>query len=117
MKTSPCILIVDDETIVLDCVTRIVEGAGYRALTARDGAEALAVLRSAEVALILADIAMPEMNGYQLYEEVVRNPRWVAIPFVFLMQNIWINWKRIRELPALSNSWKKNSSLLLSLKL
>jgi DNA-binding response OmpR family regulator len=36
------------------------------------------------VDLILADIAMPRMNGYQLYERVRENPEWVTIPFVLL---------------------------------
>jgi DNA-binding response OmpR family regulator len=36
------------------------------------------------VDLILADIAMPKMNGYQLHERVTGDPRWVTIPFVFV---------------------------------
>jgi len=51
---------------------------------ANDGVEAIAVLQSQPVDLILADIAMPRMNGYQLYERVRDNPRWVAVPFLFL---------------------------------
>jgi DNA-binding response OmpR family regulator len=34
--------------------------------------------------LILADVAMPRMNGYQLYQRVRENPEWMAIPFIFL---------------------------------
>jgi DNA-binding response OmpR family regulator len=32
----------------------------------------------------LADIAMPRMNGYQLFEKVIEEPAWVAVPFIFL---------------------------------
>jgi DNA-binding response OmpR family regulator len=60
------------------------ETAGYRVLTAGDGAEALALLEAQRVDLILADIAMPRMNGYQMYERIVENPAWVGIPFLFL---------------------------------
>jgi DNA-binding response OmpR family regulator len=60
------------------------EAEGYRVLTASDGAEALDLLRAQPVNLILADIAMPRMNGYQLYERVRQSPQWVAIPFMFL---------------------------------
>ena len=42
------------------------------------------MLKTQPVDLILADIAMPRMNGYQLYEQVRRDPRWVLIPFVFI---------------------------------
>jgi CheY-like chemotaxis protein len=78
------ILIVDDQLTLRDNVKQLLEETGYRALTASDGVEALAVLQSQPVDLILADIAMPRMNGYQLYERARENPQWVKIPFIFL---------------------------------
>lgn len=84
MKTDTSILVVDDNLHLLEGIRLILEAEGYRVLTALDGVEALAVLQSEPVDLILADIAMPRMNGYQLYERVCKNPQWVAIPFVFL---------------------------------
>jgi DNA-binding response OmpR family regulator len=84
METVASILVVDDQPDVLDSIGLVLEAAGYRVLTASDGVEALDVLEPQPVDLILADIAMPRMNGYQLYERVRENPQWVAIPFVFL---------------------------------
>ena len=84
METVASILVVDDQPVTLYGVKEILETTGYRVLTARDGVEALAVLKSQPVDLILADIAMPRMNGYQLHKRVVENPRRVAIPFLFL---------------------------------
>jgi len=84
VKTDASILVVDDEPRLLEGVRWILEAEGCRVLTALDGIEALAVLQSQPVDLILADIAMPRMNGYQLYERVCENPQWVGIPFVFL---------------------------------
>jgi DNA-binding response OmpR family regulator len=78
------ILVVDDHVELLENIELTLEAAGYRVLTARDGMEALEVLRSQPVSLVLADIAMPRMNGYQLYDRIRANPQWVAIPFVFL---------------------------------
>jgi len=78
------ILVVDDDPRLLDAIRLTLEAEGYRVLVASDGIEALAVLQSQPVDLILADIAMPRMNGYQLYERVRENLQWVAIPFVFL---------------------------------
>ena len=78
------ILVVDDHVELLENIELTLEAAGYRVLTARDGMEALEVLRSQPVSLVLADIAMPCMNGYQLYDRIRANPQWVTIPFVFL---------------------------------
>jgi DNA-binding response OmpR family regulator len=78
------ILVVDDEPRLREGIRLTLEAAGYQVLTAADGIEALAVLGSQPVDLILADIAMPRMNGYQMYERVRENPEWTAIPFVFL---------------------------------
>ncbi len=78
------ILVVDDQPDLLDSLALTLESAGYTAVTAKDGWEALTVLQSHTVDLILADIAMPQMNGYQLYERVRANPQWTKIPFLFL---------------------------------
>ncbi len=84
MSTIASILVVDDELDLLDNISLAMEAENYRVLTANDGIEALKVLQSQPVDLILADIAMPDMNGYQLYERARQNPEWVTIPFVFL---------------------------------
>lgn len=84
MGANRTILVVDDQLTLLDNVKQALEEVGYQALTAGDGVEALDVLQAQPVDLILADIAMPRMNGYQLYERVRKNPLWVRIPFIFL---------------------------------
>ncbi len=84
MDTNVTILVVDDEPDLLDNISLALEVEAYHVLTAGDGIEAVAALKSHPVSLILADIAMPNMNGYQLYERVRENPKWVAIPFIFL---------------------------------
>ncbi len=84
METKATILVVDDQPEILENLELVLESEGYRVLTAKDGAEALHVLQSQTISLILADIAMPRMNGYQLFERVRENPQWVAVPFMFL---------------------------------
>lgn len=78
------ILVVDDEPELLENVGMTLEMANYHVLTAGNGIEALQLLRKRPVNLILADIAMPNMNGYQLLERVRENWLWAAIPFIFL---------------------------------
>lgn len=84
MDTSPTILIVDDHAELLANLAMTLEAAGYTAQTAPDGLKALEILKAQRVDLILADIAMPHLNGYQLFERVRQNPDWVMIPFLFL---------------------------------
>jgi len=84
MSDSPVILVVDDEPDLLNNITLALNTAGFRTLTATNGLEALTVLRANPVDLILADIAMPDMNGYQFYEQVRRTSAWNTIPFIFL---------------------------------
>lgn len=84
MTTPATILIVDDQPELLMGIQMTLEAAGYNVLTAPDGHIALELLQREIVDLILADIAMPELNGYQLFERVRAEPTWLRIPFVFL---------------------------------
>lgn len=84
MKTLISILVVDDQPDLLNNLSLALEAAGYQTLTATDGVEALALLQTQSVDLILSDIEMPRMNGYQLYQWVRENPKWITIPFLFL---------------------------------
>jgi DNA-binding response OmpR family regulator len=84
METIASILVVDDNPDLLENIGLTLETAGYQVLTAEDGIDALNVLESNIVDLILADIGMPHMNGYQLYERTRQNPEWLMIPFLFL---------------------------------
>ena len=78
------ILVADDQPDLRAMISLTLEAAGFQVLASGDGLEALAILQVQAVDLILADIAMPRMNGYQLYQRVCENTRWLAIPFIFL---------------------------------
>ncbi len=83
-NNSATILVVDDEPDLVENIKLPLEMEGYQVIVAYNGLEALNVLESNPVDLILTDIAMPDMNGYQLYEQVCKNPKWAIIPFIFL---------------------------------
>jgi two-component system sensor histidine kinase/response regulator len=78
------ILVAEDHEPILMAIRRILEGEGYTVFTATDGVKALEVMEKVRPDLILADIMMPQMDGYALYEAVRARPEWVAIPFIFL---------------------------------
>ncbi len=82
--TRETILIVDDDKTLVTGLMLPLQAEGYTVLTAHNGLEALDLLQQEHVDLILADVAMPKMNGYQLLERVRQNPEWVAIPFLLL---------------------------------
>jgi len=84
MEHPATILVVDDESAMLDALAATLRGQGFAVLTAEDGLQALEVLGRLKPDLIITDISMPRMNGYQLYERVSANPEWVWIPFIFL---------------------------------
>jgi DNA-binding response OmpR family regulator len=84
MEAIASILVVDDEPDLLNHIGLALEAAGYRVLKANDGLEALDRLQLGPVDLIVADIAMPGLNGYQLYERVRERREWTMIPFLFL---------------------------------
>jgi DNA-binding response OmpR family regulator len=88
VETTTSILLVDDQPGVVAPIKQALQDRGYRVLDAKDGAEALRLLEAHQVDLILADITMPRMNGYQLHQYIIENPQWITIPFIFLTGNI-----------------------------
>jgi CheY-like chemotaxis protein len=84
MEKIQSILLVEDQPEMLDNLSLTLEMAGYQTIKAREGYEALTALRSQPVDLILSDIVMPDMDGYQLQKLVRETPEWATIPFLFL---------------------------------
>ena len=60
---APRVLIVDDERLIADTLARILTMAGYEASTAYDGKTALAQVETFHPALVISDVAMPELDG------------------------------------------------------
>jgi CheY-like chemotaxis protein len=82
--TSAKILIVDDREENLLALEAILSGQGHRLLRARSGAEALKHLLNHDVSLILLDVQMPEMDGYETASHIQSRPRTQHIPIIFL---------------------------------
>ncbi len=81
---SEVILVVEDDAALLEGLRDILEFSGYEIITARNGYEGLAALEQRLPDLIVSDINMPRMDGYQFYGQVRAHPDWVALPFIFL---------------------------------
>ncbi|WP_162910049.1 hybrid sensor histidine kinase/response regulator [Aggregatilinea lenta] len=80
------ILFVDDNAALLRSVERLLRMEGFQTLLASDGSEALHLMESVTQLpdLIISDIAMPRMDGFELFETIRQRPEWMDIPFLFL---------------------------------
>ena len=83
---SPLVLVVEDNEVILFNIKLFLEMQNYETLTAMNGVEALDVLKNAarQPDIIVSDIMMPEMDGYEFYRKVSENAEWSLIPFVFV---------------------------------
>lgn len=82
LRRSIRILVVDDEAPVRRAVARLVTGAGFHAIAAADGAEALAILEKEPIDLLLTDVVMPGMSGVALAALVAERFPRTAIVFM-----------------------------------
>jgi len=77
------ILIVDDIEENLYLLETLLKGSGYEVVTAKDGVEALSKLKEKSIDIIVSDILMPKMDGFQLCRECKKDDSLKNIPFIF----------------------------------
>jgi CheY-like chemotaxis protein len=87
------ILVVDDEPAILDMIAELLGYEGYQVVTTSQGSAALAHAKHDPPALILLDLMMPGMSGWQLIAALKASPQTRAIPIVVLSAR--------RDLPAI----------------
>ena len=78
------ILLVEDDSLLLEVMSNILEAEGYEVYPAVNGKGALAIILDVKPDLIVSDIMMPEMDGFELLESVRVMPSGVTTPFLFL---------------------------------
>lgn len=78
------ILLVDDERDLVYYTKLFLEDQGYEILTAHDGQEALEVLEEHRPDLIVLDVAMPRMSGWDVLQQMQDDPEKVDIPVLML---------------------------------
>jgi len=81
---SAKVLIADDSPLVLRMIEKTLEGAGLSVVTARDGLEAIEKALSEDFGLVILDVMMPRMNGYQACRLLKSEPTTRGIPVVIL---------------------------------
>ena len=76
------ILVVDDNEMNRDLLSRHLERQGHIITIAENGCQTLEIIKNHTFDLILLDVIMPEMDGYELCEEIRKKPEWVNMPIV-----------------------------------
>jgi diguanylate cyclase (GGDEF)-like protein len=82
MEPESHILVVDDNPDKLHLLETALSLAGYHVRTATDGDEALSAIESYQPDLVITDVMMPRMNGYELAQQIRSNPRTKFIPVI-----------------------------------
>ncbi|OQB02338.1 MAG: Phytochrome-like protein cph1 [Chloroflexi bacterium ADurb.Bin222] len=84
MQEPASILIVDDSPENLQVLSNMLATVGYRVRAVTSGARALAAIEAAPPDLVLLDVMMPEMNGYQVCQRLKENAQTRDIPVIFI---------------------------------
>lgn len=83
-KDSKKILLVDDEAGLAELLRDLLEMDGYTVLIAHDGLEALEKLKEYAADVIISDIKMPRMNGFEMFKQIKASPATASIPVLFI---------------------------------
>ena len=98
MEHQRRILVVEDDADMRGAMAAFLEGAGYDVVEAGDGQEALEHLRRSPVCLIVLDLMMPVMNGWEFRAQQTRDPALAAIPVMIITAH---NSARVADLGAI----------------
>jgi len=78
------VLIIEDEEIMIDLLQRKLTQEGYEVSVARDGEKGLEAMREVKLDLILLDIIMPKMGGFEVMEEMAKDKELKKIPVIVI---------------------------------
>lgn len=78
------ILLIEDEEIMIDLLQKKLAKESYEVLVARDGEEGLKTIREAKPDLVLLDIIMPKMGGFEVMEEMAKDKELKKMPVIVI---------------------------------
>src|SRR3954464_12991136 len=81
---SARILIVDDTPANIQMLMAILKKEGYQLSAATNGRQALEAIEKVRPDLVLMDVVMPEMDGYEACRQIKASPKWRDLPIIFL---------------------------------
>ena len=84
LKTVPLVMVVDDSLTVRKVTSRMLARAGYEVATAKDGVDALEQLTQVVPDVMLLDVEMPRMDGFELTRQIRRDPKLHNLPILMI---------------------------------
>jgi chemosensory pili system protein ChpA (sensor histidine kinase/response regulator) len=96
-RELPGVLIVDDSLSVRNSLLQLMQDAGYRAETARDGIEAIETLRKFKPDVLLTDLEMPNMNGVELAYHIRERADIKDLPIIMITSRSQEKHRRLAE--------------------
>jgi len=81
---SKTVLVVDDEVNIVTSLEYVMKAAGFDVATAYDGEEALTKIAEIVPDLVILDVMMPKLDGFEVCEKVRENPLWESVIIVML---------------------------------
>ncbi|MDZ7924006.1 MAG: Hpt domain-containing protein [Marinagarivorans sp.] len=83
-RVTKTVMVVDDSVTVRKVTTRFLEREGFNVITAKDGVDALQVLQSRIPDIMLLDIEMPRMDGFEVAKNMRTSDEWAHIPIIMI---------------------------------
>lgn len=84
LESQPTVMVVDDSVTVRKVTSRFLERQGYKVTVAKDGVDAIEILQETIPDLILLDIEMPRMDGFEVAIQIRHNKRLQHIPIIMI---------------------------------
>ena len=83
-QSSNAVMVVEDNKVTSQMISRQLEKEGWRVIQAENGHKALEMLKANLPKLIITDLMMPKMDGFELIHELRQNPQWHSIPVIVI---------------------------------
>lgn len=96
----PTILVVEDSMLIRTANQHILAHAGHTVLTAKDGEEALVLVRRRRPDLVILDLMLPKLGGEQVIQNMRKDPMTAHIPVIVLSSLSQLNEQRLRQAGA-----------------
>jgi signal transduction histidine kinase/CheY-like chemotaxis protein len=95
-KRGATVVVVEDDTRAIEIMQAVLRPEGYRVMTATDGLRGLEVIERERPALVILDLAMPEMDGFTVVERLRTNPATATIPIIIMTARTVTEEDRVR---------------------
>ncbi len=79
-----CILVIEDEDLIRDSLEDLLLIEGFEVITAENGGEGVHMASQRQPDLIICDVMMPVLNGYEVLEQIRQDKQLSTVPFLFL---------------------------------